>query len=144
MPQQDFTASLGQAIEELAKRTQTPKSPLPQSSSEAVAMTVGTPLMVLPPGLCEEAARIIFDYWERNAQTERGTPPIAWEALAHRYQVMWISITRLALEMAIMVVLSDQHRFLDDPANGDMGAAYARAAARYAEQILCFNLVPKK
>ena len=91
--------------------------------------------MALPPGLVEEAAKMLFAFWEDQADAEKRRRPIHWEQLAPQYQVAWLEITRITLEMTISVMMTDIHRYLDG-SNGDMGAAFSRALRRYAEEVL--------
>lgn len=121
---EDSIQTLAANIESLARRAQA-----------QVATVFAPETMTLPPGLSEEAARIIFEFWERNAEAERGHKPLLWEELPPRYQILWIGIARIVLEMAVTVLLSDIHRFFED-SNGDMGAAFAKALRRYAEIAL--------
>jgi hypothetical protein len=97
--------------------------------------------MSLPPGLVEEAAQIVFEFWERNAAKERGVEPIKWQNLMPRYQSMWIRIVRVILEMTTSVLLTDIHRFLE-ASNGDLGSAFARALRRYAAEELNTKINP--
>jgi hypothetical protein len=89
--------------------------------------------MNLPSVLIEEAARIIFEYWENNHPT--GRQPVAWDRLHPKYRAMWCDITRVVLEMGITVVLNDATQFLDHT-NGDMGGAFAKALKRYRQERL--------
>ncbi len=91
--------------------------------------------MTLPPGVCEEAARICYDFWETNAAAAERRERIAWEHIAPHYQMMWLKITRVILEMHTAILLTDIHKFLNQ-SNGDMGAAFARALRRYAKTFL--------
>lgn len=91
--------------------------------------------MRLPPILVEEAAKMIFTYWEVYAARTQGIVPVAWEKLAPAYQALWRDIVATALEMGISVVMKDAVHILDHT-NGDMGGAYAKALRRYMRERL--------
>lgn len=91
--------------------------------------------MRLPPGLREEAAAIIYEFWCRHDGEKRGATFVPWEKVPRHYQMLWVGIMQLALEMTVAIVLSDATRFLEN-SNGDMGAAFAKALKRYASDIL--------
>lgn len=91
--------------------------------------------MKLPPILVDEAAKLIFEYWERYAAEHQGVQPIAWASLKPAYQALWRDITSTALEMGISVVLKDAVHTMD-VSNGDMGGAYAKALKRYMRERL--------
>jgi hypothetical protein len=127
-PVETLAAEIAQAG---GRKVKDPKPSL--SQTPAPRARIGE--MRLPPGLCEEAAIMLFDFWEKQGAASRATKPTQWHEIAPRYQMMWIQITRIVLEMAVTVVLSDAHRFLDD-SNGDMGAAFAKALRRYSAEVL--------
>lgn len=85
--------------------------------------------MILPPGVCEEAAKILHEFWETNSSNPERR--ILWADLDPRYQVLWVKITRIILVMYTNILLTDIHRFLNR-SNGDLGAAFAKALRRYA------------
>lgn len=93
--------------------------------------------MKLPDGLAREAAIIVFEFWEQNGDR----PPIAWDQLPSRFQVMWIEIMRVVLEMTISIQMTDAHRFFEQ-SNGDMGHAFAAALRRYAGEIMNTRINP--
>ena len=98
--------------------------------------------MRLPPLVIDEAAKIIFEFWERHAQARNGQEMIYWENLESKYQFMWREITRLVLEMLASVLMTDAYHYLE-ASNGDMGAAFARALRRYAQEVLEFTIPPR-
>jgi hypothetical protein len=91
--------------------------------------------MRLPPVLIEEAAKLIFEFWERHAAQTQGVAPVAWEQLAPAYKALWRDIVSIALEMGVSVVLRDAVQTLDQ-SNGDMGGAFAKALKRYMRERL--------
>ena len=91
--------------------------------------------MALPPGLCEEAAKILFNFWEMNRAKSNRQPPLRWEQISPLHRRMWLEITYVVLDMSYTILLSDLRRFLDR-SNGDLGAAFVRALERYAHDIL--------
>ena len=95
--------------------------------------------MAFPPGLVEAVAQLLFEFWERQAELDRVRRATKWENLPPKFQTAWIKITQIALEMASTVILTDAKEYLDR-SNGDMGAAFARAITRYAQEILKVNL----
>ncbi len=99
--------------------------------------------MALPPGLLEEVARLFCEFWERHRASESGGrhQPLRWEQIPPRYQMAWLKVSRIALEMTIKVVLGEAHHYLDQ-SNGDMGAAFARALRRYSEHVLNLKIGP--
>lgn len=113
---------------------------IPKTSQPAVPQA-GRTEMALPPGLVEEAARILYEFWEREAEKAQARKAIPWELTQPRYQVAWISITRVVLQMSVSVLLNDLNHFLDT-SNGDMGAAFSRALQRYAATVLQTALPP--
>lgn len=126
MSEKDRIDQLAREIKENTEpRRENPKPTLPQSPLK----------MALPPGLCEEAAKMIFDFWEMNAARTHRRAPLAWTQLQPIHQTMWVEITHIVIDMAYHILLRDLHRFLDQ-SNGDMGAAFARALQRYARDIL--------
>ena len=130
--------ALAECLEQLANGARYPEPPLPQAPRKG--LTLAPPAMDLPPLLVEEVARLIFDFWEREAA--RANPKqkiIRWDQLGLRYQTKWTEITRIGLEMFTTVMLSDIHRFLR-ASNGDMGEAFASALRRYARTVLNYEL----
>lgn len=99
--------------------------------------------MALPPGLVEESARILFEFWEREAEKQGHRRATQWEKLPPQFQVAWLGITRVVLEMSTKVLLNDIDTYLDS-SNGDMGAAFSRAVRRYAEQVLQAPIPPRR
>lgn len=95
--------------------------------------------MALPPGLVEEVARVLFEFWEQHIEAHGGRKALRWEQLPPKYQMAWIKISHIVLEMATRVIMTDAYRFLD-ASNGDMGAAFARALKRYVEVVLQSDL----
>ena len=93
----------------------------------------------LPPGLVEEAAKMLFDFFEDQGARARKVPPIPWGSLKPRYQMMWLTMTRLVLEMGATVILHEAHAYLE-ASNGDMGAAFAKALRRYMTDVLGMSL----
>lgn len=93
--------------------------------------------MRLPEELIREAAIIVFEFWQQHSPQ----PPLSWDKLPSRYQVMWLEITRVILEMTVSVQLTDVHRYFEQ-SNGDMGAAFASALRRYAAEILNTRINP--
>lgn len=91
--------------------------------------------MRLPPILVDEAAKLIFDYWEEFAARTQGIVPVAWERLSPVYKAQWRDIVSVALEMGIIVILRDAVATLDE-SNGDLGGAFAKALKRYMRERL--------
>ena len=97
--------------------------------------------MNLLPGLCQETAKILYEFWESNAAMAERRNRRPWIHLDPGSQALWLQITRVVLEMHTSVLLTDVHRFLNK-SNGDMGAAFARALRRYAKEILNTQINP--
>lgn len=91
--------------------------------------------MRLPPILIEEAAKLIFEYWEQRAAQTQGITPLLWTQLSPAYQSEWRDIVSAALEMGISVIMRDAVQTLDQ-SNGDMGGAFAKALKRYMRERL--------
>lgn len=86
----------------------------------------------LPQLLCDEAALIMFDFWERQKPLEH---QLLWSQLSPAFQTIWRQAARVALEMGATVILEDAIHFVDKT-NGDMGGAYAKAIRRYINERL--------
>ena len=126
----DPNAALAEDLSASLRRT--------QNSSQAVYQTSASQSenrMKLPPGVAEESARIFFDFWESNAANAERRERRPWETVSPQHRMMWVQITRVALEMYTSILLTDIHKFLNQ-SNGDLGAAFARALRRYAKTIL--------
>jgi hypothetical protein len=129
--QDDTRQQLEDTLQALAERTQAPVPPVPETGTRTPK-----PTMRLPDGLAQEAARMVFEFWELNSGRR-----MPWEQLPARYQVMWVEIIRVVLEMTVTVQLTDIHRFFEQ-SNGDMGAAFARALRRYASEVMNTKINP--
>lgn len=137
MQDEDTFRQLEQSLSEaLAQRTQNPEPPL-ANGKLAAGQRLEPPTMRLPEELVREAAIIVFDFW----QTHSPQPKITWDQLPTRFQIMWLKIIRVVLEMTVSVQLTDIHRFFEH-SNGDMGAAFASALRRYAAEILNIRITP--
>ena len=126
----DPVAAPAKRVKATQKRDQDPVTPVP-----AKAKATSTKRIKLPPGLPEEAAKIIYEFWARYDADKRKGQFVPWERVPPPFQRMWVQITQLILEMAVTVILSDANRFLEN-SNGDMGVAFGKALRRYASEIL--------
>ena len=103
-----------------------PIAALPEETSGRVTPT-------FMPILVEEAAQIVFDYWEREAVKQNGSQLIGWRDLDPKYQVMWCRIIEVIIKMGATVVLTDAMHYIRSH-NGDIGNAMATAVASYAHE----------
>lgn len=78
---------------------------------------------------------LFFDLYEEQRAIAQKVPPIPWAKLQPRFQLMWLRITGIVMEMAITVIMADAVHFLEN-SNGDLGAAFAKALRRYADEVL--------
>lgn len=133
---QDPNAALAEDLSASLRRRQNPQQAVSQTSA---AQTENR--MKLPPGVAEETARILFDFWETNAANAERRERRQWETVSPQHRMMWVQISRVVLEMYTSILLTDVHKFLNQ-SNGDMGAAFARALRRYAKTILNTAIKP--
>jgi len=117
-----------------------PKDTIPPVRRETPGPAGGSGArMRLPPGLREAIAQMIYEFWQKHHAETKGGNYVPWEKVPPKYQLLWLHVTQLALELALTVVLSDVRRFLEN-SNGDMGAAFAKALGRYIRDILDTDL----
>jgi hypothetical protein len=134
----DTLRELEESIAALANGTKNPREAVREARPQPPQRPrLAAPTMKLPEGLAREAAIIVFEFWEQQS----GRTPVSWDALPTRYQMMWVEITRVVLEMTVTVQLTDIHRFFEQ-SNGDMGHAFAAALRRYAGEILNTRVTP--
>ena len=135
-------ATLSRALEEAGLGKGGDKVAVPPVPPATQPIAQKKPKIELPHILIREAAKLIFEYWERHAQ-ERGlvAQPMAWADLSPDYQGRWCGIVSIALEMGIVVIMNDAIQYLDQT-NGDMGGAFVKALRRYLRERLRFDLSP--
>jgi len=82
------------------------------------------------------AAKAAFSQWV-NRSKKAGTPAPNWEDISPETRASWIDAQWLAAEIVTLALITDLALWADE--QGDLGAALARAAWRYASEELNYE-----
>lgn len=90
--------------------------------------------------ISEHAAKMVFDFWEREAaaiRRRRGEDdtPIAWSDLAPEWREKWTSVIGMVVDMATEVAMTDAYVTLARE-DHDFASLRARAISSYAQKEL--------